>query len=308
MAPSPTVSLASLPSEATVVFQYSSFFSRNNGHPLPTLSEVLATSAVQNSSEDREKANPPPVFFESLGLAVKFGRDETVSVSEGQCLWALGRLLPEVPVPEIYGWSTEDGYVLLYMEMVKGVTAEKRWPSMTEVEKMGFWDTLKSVVSNLRTLSQDPDDRFLGRINRSPYYDISITNSNRPPAGPFASVKGFHDWLSIMIRQGIEEHWPGMRPEEIPDPYRQMLPDDAQVVFTHADLHPSNVIVNPDCPSTIVALIDWEQSGWYPDYWEFCKAEYTAEIGSEWHGYMLRFLEEPKALDGFIEYTRALGY
>lgn len=99
-----------------------------------------------------------------------------------------------------------------------------------------------------------------------------------------------------------------MKPEEIPDPYREMLPDDAQVVFTHADLHPSNIIVSPDSPSTIVALIDWEQSGWYPDYWEFCKAEYTAEIGSEWHGYMLRFLEEPKALDGFIEYTRALGY
>ena len=132
MVPSPTISLASLPSEATVVFQHSSFFSRNNGHPLPTLSEVLAASAVQNSPEDHKKANPPPVFFESLGLAVKLGRDETVSISEGQCLWALGRLLPEVPVPEIYGWSTEDGYVLLYLEMVKGVTFKKRWPSMTE--------------------------------------------------------------------------------------------------------------------------------------------------------------------------------
>ncbi|KAF5667248.1 phosphotransferase family [Fusarium heterosporum] len=305
---SPTISLTSLPSKSTVVFQYSSFFSQNNGHPLPTLSEVLATSAVQNSSEDHEKANPPPVFFKSLGLAVKFGRDETVSVSEGQCLWALRRLLPEVPVPEIYGWSTEDGYVLLFMEMVKGITVEKRWPSMTKDEKTSFWGTLKSVVSNLRTLSQDPDDRFLGRIDRSPYYDISITNSNRPSAGPFTSVKGFHDWLSITIRQGIEEHWPGMKPEEIPDPYREMLPDDAQVIFTHADLHPSNIIVSPDSPSTIVAIIDWEQSGWYPDYWEFCKAEYTAEIGSEWHRYMLRFLEEPKALDGFIEYTRALGY
>jgi hypothetical protein len=163
MAPITTVSLASLPSEATVVFQSSSFFSRNNGHPLPTLSEVLATSAAQSSSEDRQKANPPPVFYESLGLAVKFGRDETVSVSEGQCLWALGRLLPEVPVPELYGWSTEDGYVLLYMEMVKGVTVEKRWPSMTEDEKMGFWEALKSLVSNLRTLSQDPDDQFLGK-------------------------------------------------------------------------------------------------------------------------------------------------
>ncbi|KAH6952099.1 phosphotransferase enzyme family protein [Fusarium avenaceum] len=308
MAPSPTISLASLPSEATEVFKCSSFFSRNNGYSLPTLLEVLARSAVQNSSEDHEKANPPPVFFESLGLVVKFGRAETVSISEGQNLWAVGRLLPEVPVPEIYGWSTENGYVLVYMEVVRGITIEKHWASMTEDEKIGFWDTLKSMVSNLQTLSQDLNDQFLGRINHSPYYDISITNSNRPPAGPFTSVKGFHEWLSLMIRQGFEEHWPGMKPEEIHDPYRHMLPDDAQVVFTHADLHPSNIMVDPASPSTIVALIDWEQSGWYPDYWEFCKAEYTAEIGSEWHGYMLRFLEEPKALDGFIAYTRSLGY
>ncbi|KAF5241193.1 hypothetical protein FANTH_9189 [Fusarium anthophilum] len=218
------------------------------------------------------------------------------------------RVLPQVPVPEIYGWSTENGYVLLYTEMVKGVTVEERWPSMTEDEKTGFWGALRSLVSSLQTLSQDPDNQFLGRINRSSYYNISITNSNRPLAGPFTTVKGFHDWISLVLRRAVKIHWPGMKPEEIPDPYRKMLPDNAQVIFTHADLHPSNIMVSQDSPSTIVALIDWEQSGWYPDYWEFCKAEYTADIGSEWHGYMLRFLEEPKALDGFIEYTRALGH
>jgi aminoglycoside phosphotransferase (APT) family kinase protein len=99
-----------------------------------------------------------------------------------------------------------------------------------------------------------------------------------------------------------------MKVEEISDPYRHMLPDDAQVVFTHADFHPSNIMVSPETPSTTIAIIDWEQSGCYPDYWELCKAEYTAEIGSERHKYMLRFLEEPAALDSFIEYTRALGY
>lgn len=99
-----------------------------------------------------------------------------------------------------------------------------------------------------------------------------------------------------------------MTVEEIPDPYRELLPDDAEIVFTHADLHPSNIMVNPDSPSTIMALIDWEQSGWYPDYWEFCKAEYTTEYGSDWNNHLVEFFEEPKALDGFFEYTRSLGY
>lgn len=81
-----------------------------------------------------------------------------------------------------------------------------------------------------------------------------------------------------------------------------MLPDDAQVVFTHADLHPNNIMVDPSSRGTVVGLIDWEQSGWYPDYWEFCKAEFTAEFGSEWHKYMAECLGEPKGVDGLFEY------
>lgn len=87
-----------------------------------------------------------------------------------------------------------------------------------------------------------------------------------------------------------------------------MLPDDTKVVFTHADLHPSNIIVDERLPSKILAIIDWEQSGWYPDYWEFGKAEYTADLESDWYDYMTRFLEEPVGMGGFLAYTRALGY
>lgn len=162
MAPT-TIDPLSLPSEPTVAFKDSSFFSRNPTHNLlPSLSEVIERSVAQNDPKDHQKPRPTPVYFESLGVMVKFSRYDMINISEGQCLWALGRLLPEVPVPEIYGWSTEGGYVLLYMEIVKGVTVEKRWPSMTKEEKKGFWSTLKSLVLKLRTLSQDPEDCFLG--------------------------------------------------------------------------------------------------------------------------------------------------
>ena len=97
-----------------------------------------------------------------MGLLVKYGKCQ-VHVPEGQTLWALKRFLPDVPVPEIYGWTTEGDYVLFYMEIVKGVTVEKRWPSMTDDEKAGFWKGTRAVVDNLRTLSQEPNDRFLGK-------------------------------------------------------------------------------------------------------------------------------------------------
>lgn len=57
-----------------------------------------------------------------------------------------------------------------------------------------------------------------------------------------------------MIRRGREIHWPGMMLEELPDSYRGLLPDDAEVVFTHSDLHPSNIMIDPDQPFKLVAL------------------------------------------------------
>ncbi|KAJ0133339.1 Cytochrome b2 [Fusarium oxysporum f. sp. albedinis] len=43
-----------------------------------------------------------------------------------------------------------------------------------------------------------------------------------------------------------------------------------------------NIMVSEGWPCRVVAIIDWHQSGWYPDYWEFYKAEYTNHWESEW--------------------------
>ncbi|ORY68852.1 kinase-like domain-containing protein [Pseudomassariella vexata] len=232
-----TVLFSELPSGSSVTFPESSFFSRNNSQlSLPTLAE-------------------------SLGLVIKCGRNGTVSISEGQCLWALRHYLPELPVPEIYGWSEEGGYVLLYMELIHGDTVGQRWDSMNSEEKPKLWGTLQSMHAELRTLRPDPQNTFLGNVGGGPYHDISIPKNSTPPGGPFASVHGFHNWLSVMIRQGKEQHWPRVKPEDIPDPYRCLLPDDVAITFTHSDLHPSNIMVDTECPSKIVAIIDWKQLG-----------------------------------------------
>jgi aminoglycoside phosphotransferase (APT) family kinase protein len=114
-----------------------------------------------------------------------------------------------------------------------------------------------------------------------------------------------------MIKVGKKEFWPGYNPEDIPDPYRQLLPDDAAVVFTHADLHPSNILVSESSPCRVIAWIDWAQSGWYPDYWEFCKAQFTIDSTSEWRTqYLPTILKEPdeSTFEGFETYARAHGY
>lgn len=75
---------------------------------------------------------------------------------------------------------------------------------------------------------------------------------------------------------------------------RSKLPDNAPIKFTHGDLHRSNVIVSPDRTTPrIVAIVDWHQSGWLPDYWEFCKARWTTWAGDEWEReYLPQILEQ----------------
>jgi len=103
------------------------------------------------------------------------------------------------------------------------------------------------------------------------------------PAGPFPSVKDFNDYL-------MEELWIGERPH----PMRPGVPDDIPIMFTHADLTPSNVIVSSSAsgPHTILAIVDWHQSGWYPAYWEACKSISNADPNSEW-GQGLPFVLRP---------------
>ncbi|KAE9369000.1 kinase-like protein [Stipitochalara longipes BDJ] len=296
-----------LPSGSSVVFKESTYFLRNGPESsLPPPAEVRAN---QRPGQYRYPGVDGPVQFKSLNLLVKYGKD--ITIAEGQCLWALRRLLPsQVPVPEVYGWCEDNGEVFVYMELVGGVTLENRWESLAKQERISVCEELRVMLLALRTLRQDPKDEFLGHINRQPLLDIVFTDSIKPPAGPFDSVKEFHDWLSHLVKRGKLIHFPDLVDEsQIPDPIRHLLPDNSPITFTHADLHPSNIMVSTENPCRVVAIIDWHQSGWYPAYWEYCKAVYTAELNGEWETeYIPRFLEVADCIDAWNFYPRTYGH
>lgn len=147
------ISVRMLPSGSSVVFKESTYFLRNGPEiSLPLPAEVRAHQLPVQYG---------PVQFESLNLLVKYGKE--ITIAEGQCLWALRRFLPsQVPVPEVYGWCEDNGEVFIYMELVKGVTLEKRWESLSKHERKIVCDQLRAMLLALRNLQQDPKDQFLG--------------------------------------------------------------------------------------------------------------------------------------------------
>lgn len=158
-----------LPPAERAAFLESSFFSRNGpGAELPSPTDVRARSAIQNPGAQQRTYRIPPVRYEELGLIVKFGRAPRVTVDEGQCLWALRHALPEVPVPEVYGWTHDDDQVFIYMELVQGVSLEQRWESLNEVEREGVCQQLRVMLSELRKVRHATGEFFLGMMSLWP--------------------------------------------------------------------------------------------------------------------------------------------
>lgn len=49
-------------------------------------------------------------------------------------------------------------------------------------------------------------------------------------------------------------------------------------MFTHSDLCPPNILLSPGSNPQVTAIVDFGQSGWYPWYWEYCKAVKVGRI------------------------------
>jgi hypothetical protein len=78
------------------------------------------------------------------------------------------------------------------------------------------------------------------------------------------------------------------------DPYRELLSDSGSVYFAHADLNITDImILRSPTGTTVFGIIDWEQCGWYPEYWEYCRMHLSNSFRHEWRaeGYVERSLQ-----------------
>ncbi|KAH9855450.1 kinase-like protein [Lenzites betulinus] len=140
-----------------------------------------------------------------------------------------------IPTPRVI--ASDDGYGNRYLLMKK---------------------QLRSFVSQLRTL-QSPHGRSICSLDGDALNDARFTGFGL--VGPFANEDAFNERL-IQTTANYNEF------ATLPE-VRARLRVDHAVVFTHGDIAPRNIMVKGD---TIVALLDWEQAGWYPEHWEFMKA------------------------------------
>ncbi|RSL82348.1 hypothetical protein CDV31_016943 [Fusarium ambrosium] len=268
----PYIDISSLPdvSKPEVDFHDTSFFqSESDTCPqLPTPAWILKQWQNQGSGV---------ITIDHLNLAIKFGDSSYLRLEEAQTMRAIRQAFPQsdLPVPEVFGWRKYGDQHFIYMSLIRGKTLREAWKSLTRADKESICDELSRIVIALRQITHTSPQRFIGSINGGTVQDRFFKLDYEE--GPFLTIESFNDWLlAAATRQPPEQI-------DITCPYRSFFSDRGNIFFTHGDLTLGNIIVS-GVPGSIKieGIVDWEQAGWYPDYWEYCKLLYGVEYTHEW--------------------------
>nr|POF06968.1 hypothetical protein CFP56_31592 [Quercus suber] len=267
----PCVSMSNLPdiSKTEMNFYDTSFFQEG-----PTVRQLPSPSSILQQSPNSASG---VVKLSHLNLAVKFNSSSYLRLEEAQTLRAIRLAFPngEIPVPEVFGWRQHEGNNFIYMQLIQGQTLREAWSSLSQTNREAICVQLSDVVRSLQRLTHDRPGLLIGSINGGSVQDRFFKLDFEK--GPFLDIQSFNDWTLAAATRHIPP------PVDVDGLYRDLLPDSGNVYFTHGDLTLGNIIISDTSGSwKIESIIDWEQAGWYPEYWEYCKLLYGVEYTHEW--------------------------
>ncbi|OAA37005.1 Protein kinase-like domain protein [Metarhizium rileyi] len=231
-----------------------------NGHPSRTgaLIQLLKDSEVLYESA---WAASVMVFRVSETIVAKAGHED-YSITEHRTLTYLQEHLPDFPAPRPHGLVRLGAHCLLFTSFIPGVNLEKAWTLLDHSQKHDIAGQIGTLLFDMRSIPV-PKNTLLGDVESGRCRDLR--RSQRISKEPITSVSKFEDF----IFSGSETATPLYI-----NMLRELMPETKKIVFTHGDIRPANIMVkqNNNGTWTVVAIIDWESSGFYPEYWEAVKA------------------------------------
>ncbi|KAF8572572.1 kinase-like protein [Ramaria rubella] len=170
-----------------------------------------------------------------------------------------------IPVPKVLDiWQNDKGKYTFLMERVEGKTLKEVWNIIGDDTKDHIARQLKGYIQQLRDIQ--PPGMRISSLNGSSCWDERLSTR---PCGPFESEEDFNKYLVSKIEKFSWEPDVKIKIDDI----RTMLSmREHKICFTHGDLCSKNIIV--DDYGNIKAILDWEMSGWMPEYWEYLKCIY----------------------------------
>jgi len=148
---------------------------------------------------------------------------------------------------------------MLIMTAVRGQPLQTVYHRLSYSERDQLSKDLESAITQMRGIPNQTPYVF-GNTHGGPLKNHRFPSGT---CGPFNSIADFNAFLvHRYVRQETKEKISAVHART----YRS--------VFTHADLHPSNILIDQ---GRLSGIVDWENAGFYPEYWEFTKLVYGAE-------------------------------
>ncbi|RDB26696.1 hypothetical protein Hypma_005295 [Hypsizygus marmoreus] len=180
-----------------------------------------------------------------------------------------------IPVPQILDVvpSAQPGMWHLLMTELPGDNLMSVWKSLDENQRYDVALQLREWVDQLRGIPS-PYGNAICAPGRSSFMCIRADEDD--PIGPFDSISDFHVFLTriFLLTQLVTP--------PLAEPLRIARAREPYIRFTHGDLKTHNLMFNQ---GKLSGIIDWESSGWLPDYWEFTSAHWPFRRDREnpWH-------------------------
>ena len=220
----------------------------------------------QSLFQETQHSNPAWIYVDGPGRKVfrtddsviKFGPD--IDIREAETMQFI-KEATTIPVPI----ATVDSPDAIVMKYVDGDNLQDSWPHYSSEEKRSIAEQMLGFLDQLRALQ----GTYIGAVNRGPAID---NRKGTRIGGPFDNESKFNQFL---LNQMISST-PLLHREAMECAMR----GEHEIVFCHADLNLRNIVVKE---GKIVALLDWETAGWYPNYWEYVKFCFASCHDKEWH-------------------------
>ncbi|KDR79903.1 hypothetical protein GALMADRAFT_242017 [Galerina marginata CBS 339.88] len=166
-------------------------------------------------------------------------------------------------------------------DFVQGKTLKECWSSLSFFMQFRVACTLRGYISQMRRLTRAFPGSVEGGAIMGFNFDLDMYN------GPYGSSLRFQQWLEEVAYYGWRCHFQnylsGIEDGRIergePSPNEPVFTDIIEdLVFTHGDISPSNLVLSND---GVLWMIDWCDSGYYPTWAEpLAIHRYTKEAQS----------------------------
>ncbi len=171
----------------------------------------------------------------------------------------------------------------IFMFFVLNLTVNQIWLQLSRDQKVSISDQLNDALLRLRALNV-PDSVSLSDVDDEECKDIRrhirICQEFVRTCAAFEDFKFFNSHFEsfayiFLLRDLSSSH-------------------TAKVVFSHEDLRPENIVIQPDQHGNyfLIEILDWEKSEFYSDYFECIKTTSNMSLSdaNDWYLYLSRYV------------------